>query len=194
LKEPPMLRRNCVVLWCDAHALSNPDWFANKTFPSPRPMTMLHWWRETQVWSLFGRHSRPLCLQNAMPAMLCLPVGAVPKKWLCLPCWIQILVTARLMSAVYRQRMQWPIFPCLAWGSKSYGAVHHPSNRHIVVGHDRPHIIVHPAFSHKKPNGRFQQWSLAANCLKSCHGQWCRSPICWKASVVEPLWHLCLNC
>jgi hypothetical protein len=32
-----------------------------------------------------------------------------------------------------------------------------PSNRHIVVGHDWPHIIVRPSFSHKKPNRCFQQ-------------------------------------
>ena len=33
----------------------------------------------------------------------------------------------------------------------------HPSNRHIVVGHDWPHIIVRPSFSHKKPKGCFRQ-------------------------------------
>jgi hypothetical protein len=44
-----------------------------------------------------------------------------------------------------------------------------------------PHIIVCPAFSHKKPNGCFWQWSVAANCLKSQHGQWWRSPMFWKA-------------
>jgi hypothetical protein len=41
--------------------------------------------------------------------------------------------------------------------SENDGAVHCPSNGHVVVGHDGPHVIVRPAFSHKKTKGCFRQ-------------------------------------